>query len=64
MTLRELYDEHPEWRDLPMVVYRPDDGDIDWVGGTAFVYPCDTELEPADDQPFPQPITVLVFAGN
>jgi len=57
-TLRSLIEEHPEWADLPLVVYR-EDGEYDWVGCSGAVYdhnPADDGIEDAQH--------VLVFAGN
>lgn len=34
MTLRELYEQHPEWRDLPLAVLDPD-GNVDVVNAEA-----------------------------
>lgn len=53
MTLQELYDQHPEWRDLQMVLYTGDEG-YELVGGSAMVY--------VDEESETQP--VLVFSGN
>lgn len=53
-TLRSLIEQHPEWADLPIVVYR-EDGSYDWVGHSGDVYTDKDEDEDA---------TVLVFAGN
>jgi hypothetical protein len=56
MTLQELYDQHPDWRDLPLVVYDDHRGGYDYVGnaGSASVY-IDKDTEN---------IPVLVFTGN
>lgn len=53
-TLAELIKSHPEWADLPTVVYCKD-GHYDYIGEAGMVYPAtdeDTESE------------VLVFAPN
>lgn len=62
MTLKELYEQHPEWHDLELVVYR--DGDYDWVGRSADVYRDDVVTMKADDDPTPVLYPVLVFAAN
>ena len=56
-TLRSLLEEHPEWADLPIVVYQPD-GSCDWVGFSGTVYPGTIEDE-VDGE-----VEVLTFAGN
>lgn len=53
MTLQELYDKNPHWRNMPLVVYR-NDGGIDYVGQSGAVY----EGEGHDGE------LVIVFAGN
>jgi hypothetical protein len=65
-SLRRLIAEHPEWADLPLVVYR-EDGDYDFVGtldGAASVYPTDLTTARSDDDPTPTLLRVLVFAAN
>jgi len=63
MTLRELIEQHPEWADLPIAVYRTD-GSLDYIdaSGTAYVgedWPDDVEdVVEGTGNP------VLVFAGN
>ncbi len=37
MTLQELYDQHPEWRHLPLVVYA-ENGDYHYLGRSGMVY--------------------------
>jgi len=60
-TLRTLYEEHPEWRDLPIVVYVPD-GSYDWVGAAGDVYTSLTQDDPINkDSPM---VSVLVFSAN
>lgn len=56
-TLRSLLEEHPEWADLPIVVYNPD-GSCDWVGSSGTVY--DGEITDVDGEEY----HVLTFAGN
>ena len=53
-TLRELMEQHPEWGDMEIVIYRPQDGEYDWLDGAAMVYPHQIDLDE----------TVLVFAPN
>lgn len=36
-TLRDIVETHPEWLDLPVVVYQSD-GTYDWLDGSAAVY--------------------------
>ena len=55
-TLRRLMEEHPEWADLPIVVYR-EEGGYDWVGSSGDVYDATTE-EDGDVY------EVLVFTNN
>ncbi len=60
MTLRELIEQHPEWADLPIVVYR-EDGHYDYVGCSGTVY------EDEDRQEWQEEgggVRVLVVAGN
>ena len=54
MTLQELYDTHPEWRDLELGL-NPGDGELQYVGQDAGVYRFD---ETEDGTP------VLVFSAN
>jgi len=58
MTLRELIEEHPEWADLPIVIYNVC-GEYEYVGGSASVY---EHID--DDWDAENPPKVLVFAGN
>lgn len=51
-TLRELLDQHPEWADLPIAIYRPD-GELDFIGGAGRVYKSE------DNEG-----SILVFAPN
>lgn len=53
-TLKTLLEKHPEWGDLPLVVYCPD-GHYDWVGAAGSAYPSRDENEGID---------VLVFSAN
>jgi hypothetical protein len=53
-TLRKLITEHPEWSDLPIVVYRPD-GTLWYIGANGLVYPSHDHEEKID---------VLVFSPN
>ncbi len=66
-TLKSLLAEHPEWGDLPIVVYTPD-GRYDWLGGAAGVYTDDT---PTNDEDLDKDVSkvsewtkVLVFSAN
>jgi hypothetical protein len=56
-TLKELLEQHPEWANLPMVVYNGMNGEYDWVGASGSVY-LGEETEDG------KKIKVLVFAGN
>lgn len=64
MNLRELYEQHPEWHDLPLVVYR-EDGLYDYIDGAGMVYPGKdypgTDFDNEDDL---GPDNVLVFSPN
>lgn len=72
ITLKILLERHPDWADLPIVVYSPD-GRYDWVGesshsdgGAGSVYTDDTHAE-IDEQGMGVPGTeakVLVFSAN
>lgn len=53
MTLQELYDKNPYWRNMPLTIYRSD-GVIEYVGQSADVY----EGEGENGEP------IIVFAGN
>lgn len=53
-TLNELLRKHPEYGDLPVVVAR-EDGYLDYLSGSAMVYPSYDEDEK---------IEILVFSGN
>lgn len=57
-TLREILEEHPEWVDLPVGVYRVDGG-IDFVGCSGMVY---LGHEYDDDEN--QVGDVVLFANN
>lgn len=61
MSLKELLAKHPDWADLPIVVYRPD-GQYDWLDGAASAY-TDTTHEDPDNEASPE-VKVLVFAHN
>jgi hypothetical protein len=54
MTLRDFIDEHPDWLDYDMVVYRSDGG-YDYVGAAGAVY-----LSEDPDTNIP----VVVFSAN
>lgn len=60
-TLRSLMQEHPEWADLPIVVYKPD-GTHDYVGGAGNVYEFDPKKEGCEGVDGCE--RVLVFAAN
>ena len=52
VTLGTLLEKHPEWKDLPIVIERPD-GDFDWLGHSGLFYSDNVKGE-----------KVLVFANN
>lgn len=52
MTLQELYDKHPEWRQFEMVVYGQDG--YEYVGDSGSVY--------LDEDSASVPL--IVFTGN
>ena len=52
LTLEKLYKENPEWRDLPIAIYR-NDGSYDYIGAGGVIY----ESEDEEGK-------ILVFAGN
>ena len=58
VTLATLLRDHPEWADLPLVIYS-DDGEYHFVGASGSVY-VDNDEDNEDDENTP----VLVFAGN
>jgi hypothetical protein len=60
MTLREIIEQHPEWLDLPVAVYRSD-GEYDYVGGSGTVYRHNTDEELEYDG---EAVDAVVFAGN
>jgi hypothetical protein len=62
MTPRQLIEKHPEWADLPMVVYTSD-GSYEHVGDSARVYTNETTDDPDADMsdPATPKYTVLVF---
>jgi len=76
-TLNDLIKKHPEYADLPVVIYR-DNGDYDWVGWSGRVYeskacslkedakkPDDSACEQGKDcETCKYAVKVLVFAGN
>jgi hypothetical protein len=48
MKLKELYEKHPEWHDLELVIYCPD-GHYDYIeDGTGFIYEAKDEIENID----------------
>ena len=51
-TLGTLLDKHPEWKDLPIGIYKPS-GELDFVGAAGMVY----EDEDEDGK-------ILVFSPN
>lgn len=72
-TLREIIKDHPDWADLPVVVYNGDG--YEWIGCSGMVYtskacPYDGGTKPEDATcydgcekcPYAEP--VVVFAGN
>jgi hypothetical protein len=73
VTLKILLERHPEWADLPLVVYCPD-GHYDWVGeahhpedgGAGVVYTSETCADiDENDKGIPGTETmVLVFSAN
>jgi hypothetical protein len=65
ITLRQLLERHPEWADLPIVVYTSS-GHYDWVGCSGMVYEDKDYTEPHldVDDPANAAIPVLVFAPN
>lgn len=58
MTLGEILREHPDWKDLPVVVYCAD-GHYDYVGAAGDVYLDDEHIGDCG-----QPEAVVVFAPN
>lgn len=52
MTLRQLLAEHPEWADLPIVVYTPS-GEYSYVGAGCRVYTNETCDDPDADMEDP-----------
>lgn len=76
-TLNDIIKKHPEYADLPVVIYR-EDGEYDWVGASGSVYdgktcsidydkkkPIDGACEQGRDcETCKYAISVLVFAGN
>lgn len=56
MTLRELLQAHPEWADLPIAVYDPENDLYHFLGASGTIYEATI-----DD---PEPVDVLVVAGN
>jgi hypothetical protein len=66
-TLETLLKKHPEWKKLPIVVYRPD-GTIHYVGGSGTVYPSKdyrcSKNKDYDKFVKDKPNNVLVFAPN
>lgn len=66
VTLKVLLERHPEWGDLPLVVYTPS-GRVDWVGessmgdsGAGGVYVSETPEDGEDGEM----VEVLVFTPN
>ena len=63
-TLRQLYEKHPEWLDLPLGVYSPD-GSIDFVGAAGSVYQSEyggSNEEHSSD--YPAGTKILIFSAN
>jgi len=58
VTLATLLRDHPEWADLPLVVYNVC-GDYEYVGASASVYAHVDEGDESGEE-----TDVLVFAGN
>lgn len=54
-TIRELFEQHPEWRDLPIVIANSD-GTFDYLSGSASV------SEITDDEE--NGLKVLMFSPN
>ena len=54
-TLEDIYQTHPEWRNLPIVI-ESGKGFYDWVDGSALVYEAEDKESPCGK--------VLVFATN
>jgi hypothetical protein len=65
MTLQQLYDQHPEWRGLEMVVYCTD-GHYDFIGAAGAVYVGEYFGEPANGEECIEGTgqKVLVFSAN
>jgi hypothetical protein len=65
-TLKTLLEKHPEWADLPIVVYRPD-GTTHYIGGSGYCYSSkdyeDFE-EVGEEEIKKRPDNVLVFSPN
>jgi hypothetical protein len=59
MTLQELYDQHPTWRNLPIAVYTNDSQDYDY---SVLAYPDTDSMR--DDQGNHVQARVLVITGN
>jgi hypothetical protein len=77
ITIKELLKQHPEWIDLPITIYRPNDGNLDWVGAAGSVSKSDTCLndvsnegkchdrkEGCDNCPNSEIIDILIFSQN
>lgn len=65
-TLKTLLEKHPNWADLPIVVYTSNG--YDWIGGAASVY---TDKTPTNEEDLNKDVRkikdwtkVLVFAPN
>jgi len=64
-TLSQILKEHPEWADLPVVVYQSGSGHYAQVGGDGSVYideRNETDVEYTDQEKAQGP--VVVFTGN
>jgi len=58
MTLRKIAEEHPDWLDYDVVVYR-EDGEYDYVGCSGNYFLADIADEDGSN-----PQTLVVFSGN
>jgi hypothetical protein len=62
-TLRTLIEKHPEWANLPIVVYRTD-GSYDFIGCSGSIYTGECTEEDKIANPEIKTESVLVFSGN
>ena len=63
MTLRELVQEHPDWLDYEMVIYRSD-GEYEYVGQSASVYDAPEWEDVPNEDARETGKTLIVFSGN